>query len=263
MSEGRAIGASVMGPIQLSVARWAAWAPGLQTPESWAAWAASEAPAVPVGIEAPPLVEVAPMTRRRIERQGRLAFQVAAWCQAGTEPGSMPAIFASRHGDPARSFELLSTLASGDALSPTDFGLSVHNAIGGQYSMVRKDTSNFVSIASGQTTTESAFVEAAGLLAQGHSEVLVVVYDASLPAAYVPFADEPQADFAWAMRVSKPRADLPEQLSLTFTAERTEPHQPTPSRVPHALEVLRFFLSRAPSLSCAVPHGRWVWSRGA
>jgi len=247
-----------MGPLHFSITRWAAWAPGLQTPEAWQEWAKAEVPSVPVGPEAPPLLEVPAMTRRRIERQGRLAFQVAAWCQA--EERSMPAIFASRHGDPARSFELLSTLASNEALSPTAFALSVHNAIGGQYSMVRKDTSNYVSLAAGLATSESAFVEAAGLLGDGHPEVLVVIYDASLPAAYVPGADEAQADFAWAMRLRQARVDEP-GLSLAFTAP--QPSAPKVSTLPQALQVLHFYLAGQPSLCLQAPHGTWIWTRRA
>lgn len=246
-----------MGPIHFSITRWAAWAPGLQTPEAWTLWAREPHPRVPVGAEAPALLEVAAMTRRRIERQGRLAFQVATWCQG--EARGMPAIFASRHGDPARSFELLSTLSRGEALSPTAFSLSVHNAIGGQYSIVRKDTSNFVSIASGVSTTEAAFVEAAGLLSEARPEVLVVLYDASLPAPYVPGADEPQADFAWALRLREGAEDEP-GLSLTFTAGHAAlEHQP--AALPHALEVLRFFLGAEPALELRLPHGTWVWAR--
>ena len=177
--------------MRFHVKQWAAWAPGLTTSEAWLAWA--PAPFAPVGPEVPALPDVPAMARRRIERLGRLAYHVAAACE-GDDRG-LPAVFASRHGDVARSIELLKTMAQGETLSPTSFGLSVHNAIGGQYSITRQDPANVVSIAAGPLTAEAGAVEAWGLL-QDHPDVLLVVYDVTLPLAYSAFADEPAADFA-------------------------------------------------------------------
>lgn len=72
------------------------------------------------------------MQRRRIERLGRMAIQTACWCQEAEESG-VPLVFASRHGDVARSMELLEALAADEPPSPTTFGLSVHNAIAALY----------------------------------------------------------------------------------------------------------------------------------
>ena len=76
------------------------------------------------------------MQRRRIERLGRMAIQAACWCQEAEESG-VPLVFASRHGDVARSADLLNSLADDAALSPTAFGLSVHNAVAALYSITR------------------------------------------------------------------------------------------------------------------------------
>ena len=223
-------------------------------------WAS--APFAPLGSDLPALLDVPPMARRRIERLGRLAYHVASACQ-GVSVG-MPAIFASRHGDVARSVELMSTLAKDETLSPTSFGLSVHNAIGGQYSITRKDPANVVSIAGGPLTPEAAMVEAWGLLREGHAEVLLVMYDVSLPSLYAGFADEPAADFAWAFRLTLPEPPSP-TLGLTLDPHpRSSIGDPT---LPHGLDVLRFFLRAKlpgslapPELVATAPGGAWVWT---
>jgi hypothetical protein len=196
------------------------------------------------------------MTRRRLDRLGRLAFQVAARCQG--EDRGMPCVFASRHGDTHRSVELLSALARGEPLSPTSFGLSVHNGVAGQYSIARKDLANSTALAAGACTAEAGFVEAAGLLADGHPEVLLVLYDVCLPPLYAPFADEPEADFAWAVRLSQAGA------GPALTLERTAPAPASPpTSLPHGLEVLRFLISGAAALTWASPTGSWSWSHAA
>jgi hypothetical protein len=214
--------------LDFSISDWAAWAPGLTTQEQWRAWAS--APVAPVGAEMPPLTEVPAMSRRRVEKMGRLAFQVATWC-AGEAKG-IPLLFASRHGDAARSVELLSMLTRGETLSPTSFALSVHNAIGAQFSIIRGDTTNVTALSNGLFTLEAGILEAVTLLSEA-PEVMLVVYDASPPALYAQFFDEPGADFAFAWRI---------KAGTDFSLERTEPGPSTVDTLPHGLGALRFFL---------------------
>ncbi len=244
-----------MSSWSFTVAQWAAWAPGLTTREAWVAWAA--APSAPLGLEVPPLDDVAPMMRRRIERSARLAYHVAASCAASAAASGrdLPAIFASRHGDGARSVELLTTLAKEEPLSPTSFGLSVHNAVAGLYSIARKDPGNFISLSAGRWSAESAFIEALGLLADGHAQVLVVVHEAALPSLYAAYRDEPDADFAWAVLLEAGR----DGSSFSLAAAALAPDEPDPV-LPHALEVLRFLISPD---SARLAAGRWVWRRGS
>lgn len=234
--------------IDFSILEWAAWAPGLTTREAWLAWA--KAPVLPRGPETPPLTEVPAMSRRRIERLGRLAYQVAEWAQGETR--GVPLVFTSRHGDVARSVDLLSTLAKGETLSPTSFALSVHNAIAAQYSITRKDTANVSVLANGRFTVEAGLLEAAGLWADGADEVLLVAYDALLPSLYTPFADEPEGDFAWAWRVKR---------GADFSLELAAPGPSAATTLPEGLEVLRFMLSGAARYEAADAQQGWRWSR--
>jgi hypothetical protein len=241
---------------------WAAYAAGLHAPADWQAWAAK--PYLPTGDEQPELREMPAMARRRLGALGRAAVQVAWWCQGGAA-GGMPVVLASRYGDAARSLELLAELAREQALSPTAFGLSVHNAIGAQYSIARGDRSNYLSIAAGAAGAAEAVVEAAGLLADGASEVLVVNYDAPLPGDYARFEDEPSACYAWAWKVASPdgaaasRAHL--QLSASPQQPTADPHGDRTAALPFGLDVLRFFVAGDARLQRCADGRQWTWQR--
>lgn len=172
------------------------------------------------------------MARRRVEKMGRLAFQVATWCQG--EALGRPLLFASRHGDVGRSMDLLTSLAKGEPLSPTSFALSVHNAIGAQYSIIRQERSAVSAISNGRHTLEAAVIEAVTQL-QEAPEVVLVAYEASLPELYEPYLDDAQADFAFAWKLTKGDA-----FSLSLRSGRGVGEAP---RQAHSLEVFRFFLS--------------------
>lgn len=183
------------------IRQWAAYAGALTDPAEWSDWASRPLSPPPQDTTTvPALSDMPAMMRRRIDRLGRMACQVAYWCH---EPRSdVPVVFASRYGDAARSLALLGDLARGEPLSPTGFGLSVHNAVAALYSMARGDTANAVVVAAGRATVAAALTEAAGLLADGAPEVLVVYYESPLPADYACFHDEAVLDYAWAWRVA-------------------------------------------------------------
>lgn len=244
--------------IEFSVVDWSAWAPGLTGRADWEAWA--HAPHLPTGDGAPSLAEVPPMQRRRIERLGRLAIQVACWCEgAGGHADDVPLVFASRHGDVERSVQLLQAVASDQPMSPTAFGLSVHNAIAALYSITRGHRGNYLALSAGRSTVEAACLEAVGLLADGASEVVIVVYEASLADIYREFADEPDTFFAWSWRVSR-ATDGGIRLALDWGDAADQVDTPA-GHLPQALDLHRFLLAGDRALQ-RVAHGqRWQWTR--
>lgn len=238
---------------QFSVQAWAAFAPGLDSGQAWRDWAVR--PWLPEGDDVPALSEMPAMQRRRLERLGRMALQVAWRCQPDAGE-ALPMIFASRHGDIARTFDMLSGLARGEPLSPTHFGLSTHNAIAAQYSIARGLTGNYLAVSAGAESAEAAVTEALALLADGARDVLVVVYEGPTPEDYAGFRDEPECYFAWAWRLGPAEAGKP-----VFSLEPAEAAEPQPGarKLPHGLDVLRFFLSGEPGL--ASPHSGRSWRR--
>lgn len=244
--------------IEFSVVDWAAWAPGLTERSQWMGWA--DAPFLPHGEGTPALPEIPAMQRRRIERLGRMAIQAACWCEDGQGADSrVPLVFASRHGDVARSMDLLGSLAASEPLSPTGFGLSVHNAIAALYSIARGHRGNYLALAAGQATVEAACLEAAGLLADGAPEVRIVVYESPLPDVYAEFADEPDPFFAWCWRLAAPGA-AGTGLRLSWQAAPGAADT-APGLLPHALDLQRFLLGGGSSLEHVTQGQRWCWSR--
>ncbi|WP_368563961.1 beta-ketoacyl synthase chain length factor [Pseudoxanthomonas sp. UTMC 1351] len=250
--------------IEFTVIDWSAWAPGLQTRQEWLDWA--KQPFLPHGEQTPALSEVPAMQRRRIERLGRMAIQTAYWCQEA-QAESVPLVFASRHGDVERSMELLRALANDEPLSPTGFGLSVHNAIAALYSIIRGMRGNYLALAAGKTTAEAACVEAAGLLADGAPEVLVVGYEAPLPDVYKGFADEPDPFYAWSWRVGQATEGKGTPLRLSWGAASRAVSTPVPAstaaKLPHGLDVQRFLLTQDRTLEFSADGVSWTWQRHA
>ena len=254
---------------QLSVSfvieSWAACVPGVDTPLRWSQWTA--APWLPEGEPQVALAAVAPMLRRRFAPLGRLAAQ-ATLDLAGDERldedadlDDAPTIYASRYGETGRCLELLADQARGDDLSPTSFGLSVHNAIGAMIALTRGDRRNSSAIAAGRATAAAGVVEAMALLDDGARRASLVVYDSPLPAGYAQFEDEPSAHFAWAWRLRKPRAGE-RALHLDWQAASTDDDAPHP-QLPSGLQALWFGLSDATELVQQADGRRCVWSRDA
>src|SRR5690606_29064925 len=119
----------------------------------------------------------------------------------------MPVVFCSRHGDVSRAVLLLEQLAREGQVSPTGFGLAVHNASAGLFSIARADLSNHIAVAGGPASVEHGVVEACSLLADGAAEVLLVVYDEALPAPLDGFADCVGQPYAWAWTMRAPKLD--------------------------------------------------------
>lgn len=245
--------------IELTVVDWAAWAPGLHERGAWASWA--KAPFPPGGDEAPELAEVPAMQRRRIDRIGRMAMQAAWWC-ADAGQANVPLVFASRHGDVQRSCELLGQLVDAEPMSPTQFGLSVHNAIAALYSIVRGERGNYLAIAAGHATAEAALVEAAGLLADGAPEVQVIVYEAPLPCIHAEFGDEQDACYAWSWRLRAAGTGAA-RLSLAWEGDAgaADGEAGGDQPLPAGLDALRFLLSGDAVREHRADGVRWHWRR--
>jgi hypothetical protein len=239
--------------VLFSIARHAAWAPGVTSPEEWSAWA--QAPWTIVPGEEPKVAAMPAMLRRRAGFLGRMALEVAYACLG--QDADVPTVFCSRHGEVGRAVELLRELARGEPLSPTAFGLAVHNASAGLFSIARADRANHIALAAGGATLEHAVIEACGLLADGAPMVLLVACDEPLPAPLGHFEDctEQPFAFAWAM--------VPAAGDAVRLSWRGAGGHPGSTPTPGGLEVLRFQLGEgAPLERRSGPH-HWTWSRDA
>lgn len=244
------------GAVHFSIAADAAWAPGIETREAWQAWSTGTC-RIEAGSE-PKLAAMPPMLRRRTGMPSKMALEVAYQCLG--DQRDVPTVFCSRHGEVQRSVALLSDLARGEPLSPTAFGMSVHNAAGGLFSIARADHANNIALSAGKSGVEHAVIEACGLLQDGEAEVLLVVYDGTLPAAYAAFRDEDDVPYAWAW-LMRPAGET-NTVSLSWcTTEAAE--AAARESMPAGLAILRFHVRGDRELERTCDARRWRWVRDA
>lgn len=239
--------------IALRIEGWRAWAPGIEDADAWARWA--EAPHVPADAGEQPACDfVPPMQRRRLSRLARIVMH-AAWPLCGDDE-QLPFVYASRHGETTHTFAMLDEIGRDAPLSPTRFGLSVHNAIAGQWSILRGQRDESVAIAGEGDTFEHAIVEAAALLAEGAPSVIVVIAEERPPAAYEGWIDDVPFSYALALRVALPGTNGDDPCwSLTL---RGNTEAAAPMDGPHALHFIRALHDGA-SLDHPWKTRRWTW----
>jgi hypothetical protein len=264
-----------MNKVQFSVAAHAAWAPNLVTGQQWIDWAKS--PFLIHGSGEPDIVEMPAMLRRRAGFLGKMALEVAYQClsnqkkipnDAVTPTINTPTIFCSRHGDVARATDLLLDVVQNEPLSPTNFGLAVHNATAGLFSIARKDQANHIAISAGQSTVEHGVVEACSLLADGASQVLLVNYDTCLPSLFSSFEDCKEQPYAWAwLMVPASRNDnnhvTRDDIQLSWQRADSTEVVDKKNDMPPGLQVLQFYLRGDPLLVHRTEQQQWCWSRCA
>ncbi|MDY7547624.1 beta-ketoacyl synthase chain length factor [Glaciimonas sp. CA11.2] len=266
MSRDRAING-----VQFSIAAHAAWAPGLETDAEWREWA-QRCPLIQGDTE-PPVLSMPAMLRRRAGSVGRMALEVAYLCLQGRS--DVATVFCSRHGECARSVELLQDLVREVPLSPTSFSLSVHNATAGLLSIARHDQASHSALSAGNSGVEHAVIEACGLLADGAPEVLLVVYDGLLPDEFGEFKDCEDQPFAWAWLIQPTVQRGADTIFLTWesaashslsthsgsNAENTDITKLVMAKVPQpaGLDILAFQLRQDHELIRLVDNRRWSW----
>ncbi|WP_144635381.1 beta-ketoacyl synthase chain length factor [Bordetella genomosp. 13] len=182
-----------------SITQWQAWAPGIDTTDAWREWA--HHPYCPLGDgQTPDLGFLPSLQRRRLSPLARISLGCAWPLAAGRAP--MPVVYASHHGETPRGYELLTTLAAEEPLSPTAFSLSVHNAIAGLWSILRQETQESVALSAQGDGMESAVAEACMLLHAGHPDVLVILAETRPPRDYAPWIDDVPFSYAVALRLT-------------------------------------------------------------
>ncbi|QNP49333.1 beta-ketoacyl synthase chain length factor [Diaphorobacter aerolatus] len=235
---------------------------GLREPAEWRRWAA--APCVPAGELALDLSHVPAMARRRLGRLAKMAVLVADDVLQHAAPRTyLPVVWASRYGDSEKSLALLRAQAAGEPLSPTTFGLSVHNGVGAQHSILRGMLANAICVASSGSAPEAGVVEALALLGDGAPEVMLVCYDEPLENEYAQLSESPAAEFAWAILLMPKTVGLPTfALSASNDATEADEADEAPA-LPHGLRVLQFLLdaARAGLIQPRPEGGAWVWER--
>ena len=119
--------------LRFDISKCVAWAPGLESEQDWRLWQQGEK-ALTDELTLPQLTTIPAMQRRRLSPFAKVALHCALEASAEHQ-ANIPCVFSSRHGDLHRTTKLIENIALSKDLSPTQFGLSVHNAAAGLFSI--------------------------------------------------------------------------------------------------------------------------------
>ncbi|MEX0583504.1 MAG: beta-ketoacyl synthase chain length factor [Sneathiella sp.] len=172
--------------VSFAVRRWAAWAPELNSPAAWQDWAGGNAD-IPDTDDAPDVRDLPAGLRRRLSRIGKIALRVAM--DVGTQENPR-VVFSSRNGNVTQMLSLLQSLSVEEPVSPTGFGMSVHNSLAGMLSIVSRNRESHTAIAAGGESLCLGVIEALTWLREDPSTpVLLLHCDEKLPDFYAPFQE--------------------------------------------------------------------------
>ncbi|MGB2739912.1 MAG: beta-ketoacyl synthase chain length factor [Cognaticolwellia sp.] len=209
----------------------------------------------------PKLDFVPAMQRRRLSPFAKMALLVANKATSSMNI-ELPIVFSSRHGDLPKTSTLLADLAAKDALSPTAFGLSVHNAIPSLFSILTNNKQAINAISAGQDSFMMGLIDVYSRLKSGLAEEILFIYaDQSLPKTYLGFQDEQQLSHAIAMVVSLPSnektADDKRQISFQFEHFL----QAVTDNVPASLLFAKWYNSQQQKIALTSNHYQWFLSQ--
>ncbi|RTZ41659.1 3-oxoacyl-ACP synthase [Candidimonas sp. SYP-B2681] len=235
--------------VTFSIGQWRAWAPEMRDGESWMQWA--QQPYCPLADhESPQLDFLTAVQRRRLSPMARMVFDCAWPLATGRQP--MPLVFASQHGETTRSFALLQAMGRHEGLSPTSFGLSVHDAVAGLWSKVSGDKIQSIALSVNSDGLEQAFLEAAFLLRRGARSALVVLAEERPPPAYMPWIYDVPFSYAVAFRVER---------GMEWGLELCEEPLIASGQWSNTLNFVQRLCLGSTSVSNPCEKGHWRWTR--
>ncbi len=172
----------------------------------------------------PDLTRVPMMQRRRLGTLARTVFHVLDRC--ANTLAQEPVIFSSYMGEIQRTQEILECIAADRPVSPMAFSLSVHNAIGGQWSLIHGIKAPMIALSPPGNSPVPALLEGLGILQEDiYPAVNIVYYEEAYPQFYDPFLSGPERPSALAVRIVPPRRDSGSDcLTLNLEQLPPEPH---------------------------------------
>ena len=257
-----------MSSTSLVIKDWSAWMPGVSSTQAWQAWADGDLEPQPD--EQPDVSSIPPMLRRRLSSLGKMALSVAFPLLKGLDTDTA-FVFSSRHGELGRTVGLLNSLADQEPLSPTQFSLSVHNAIAGVLSIATKNTSSITALSADLSST---LLEAVAIMdEQSYQQILCVVYDEPVPEIYASLETSPDRPFAIAFLltastlsgIDQPGVSGGQPLSFSICKNPALPASPSAANVvnePPPLSFLKFLLNPGvKELTLPGVRHSWHWTK--
>jgi hypothetical protein len=192
------------------------------------------------------------LLRRRLSPIGQAALRVA-WALPQVERARL--VFASRHGEFDRALSMLQQIADQDGPLPVDFSLGVHNALAGLLSISARNHGGHTALAAGIDSFGFGLVEAAACLhEQSETPVILVYYDAVLPACY-PDTAPSCAEHTLALAITL----VPPDRACRRVSMSASPNTNADPGEAAAAVFLRFLRDTAPEASATGERMIWRW----
>ncbi|EKY3198470.1 beta-ketoacyl synthase chain length factor [Cronobacter turicensis] len=235
----------------LNLVDWQARAPGLSEPTQWSDWAQGCQAIDPTAPQAK-LTALPMMTARRLASGSRLAVECGLTMLRRHAIDAV--LFTSRHGELERNFRILTSLASRQPLSPTDFAMSVHNSAVGNLTIAASQPLVSSSLSAGVDTFQQGLCEVMCLMQAGYQRVLMVDFDGALPEFYHGRVPQNMPVFAYAVALVIEPGDA--------LRCQTQPCAPAPEpALSQSLQFLRHCLRDQSEFTLQGERMLWHWSR--
>lgn len=226
---------------------WHANAIGLSTQQDWQHWSQNQQWPTEGKAE---VSAIPAMMRRRMSSLSKLAVQTSL--ELLSEHHVDYLVFASRHGELARSAKLIEDILAGEEASPMAFSQSVHNTAAGLATIASKKPIPLTSIAAGDNTFQSAILEAwLHLASHPQDKVMVIDFDEPVPEVYHQYEQHNYRGYAIGLVLSAGN-----QISVA-----TSTPQPDEAQLPQGLDFLAKYLAKKPQWSVCSQRQTWTWQR--
>ena len=241
--------------LRFDISKCVAWAPGLESEQDWRLWQQGEK-ALTDELTLPQLTTIPAMQRRRLSPFAKVALHCALEASAEHQ-ANIPCVFSSRHGDLHRTTKLIENIALSKDLSPTQFGLSVHNAAAGLFSIFTGNRAPLSAISGGQSSFMQGLLDSvAKLQVNNLSRILYVYCDLNVPECYRSYVvDDTSIGIGLLIEVSK---DAKNAYSLAYNAV-----EDTLNSDCQALDFMDFILSEENQLLAKIHQQTWQLRRGS
>ena len=162
------------------------------------------------------------LLKRRLSLMGRNVFTAIKCCVESINDEHLIWVVSSRFGDTEKMISLFNCLHKKEQGSPTDFSMSVHNALIGISSIKQKNTQMHTAISAGDMSFSCGFVEAYSLAKTKAQKIGYIYYDFPLPDVYDDIIknDSQKTVVAFIIDPTAFLLTAQEFLSLEFSVER-------------------------------------------
>lgn len=205
--------------MEIHIEKCSAWCGNLRTSQDWQQWSLGDMTYQDEN-DLPSLKEIPAMQRRRLSKFAKLTMQCVLDVVAD-EQADLPCVFSSRHGDLHKTSKLIEDVAQKSDLSPTHFGLSVHNAVAGLYSIFSNNKQPMTAISAGEDSLLMALVDGyAKLESQQLDKILVVYTDEVVPEKYSSYVSDSEKTISVALILTRQKSEY--GLALNFKPQKNQ-----------------------------------------